>query len=62
MIYRRRYKCPECGGKGRHSFKARDEDRVRCAYCHTWLLLEEQNEDGTGYRKENLLADWNYEI
>ena len=55
-VYRRRYKCPECKHKGRTSREDRAEQGVRCGCCGTLLLLEEQNETGTGYRESNLPA------
>jgi len=62
MIYRRRYRCPECKSKGRVSCNMRDQQRHKCHRCGTAFLLEEQNESGEGYREFNQVADWSYEI
>ena len=42
MIYRRRYKCPECGHNGRHSNKDRTTPFVTCPLCGTGVRLHVQ--------------------
>lgn len=45
-IYRRRYKCPHCGHKGRSKNKGRSERIATCGLCLEKFYLQEQTDDG----------------
>jgi len=44
--YRRLYRCPECGHKGKNNNRDRSEPEKQCPSCGEWFYLQEKVASG----------------